>query len=327
MRGKAQKQSKKNFIAILMNVPNSTTTRNIRNSQFYSALKICLFDNLEPTEEDDVLLNYGGGMELHTHTTLLDERKLNTSMKKQSNDAITSTYNTKKIDNKQFNKLYENFLEKLFFAQEMISQIREHQFAFLVYIVADGTLQYSLEKLMNSSNSKVRLICLDLLTLITDAYSQYKDFGLNFTNRESRGLLVEEPSTMHSAVPEFELSDNSAGRGYLTSLKIVFLKMSLNLLKLSFDTVQDPKLHNYSLSLLRRCFEEFLPNCDIQEELDRFQNKMNQREFLEEVSKAEIIDIENVSLNATVKVNLFQNFLTNSHVFVVKILRYSLHTS
>lgn len=286
-------------------VQTKRSSKHIGNNQFFNALKNTLIENREPIDDTGFASQFGSSMGVaHTGTLTPEERQLLNKRPFQ------------KFDAKQFSKLYENFTEKLYFAQEILNQIQEAQLPCLIYIIADGTLQFVLERLISSNNSKVRLICLDILSIIVDAYTPYKDFSLNFTLRESvLGHAIEEPSTMAFSLPDFEIFEDPSSRECLTSLKIVFLRMAFNILKLSFDGTNDPKLHNYSLSLLRRVFDELLPIGQIEEELERFYNRINKQEYQDEISRTEIIDIENVPLNASVKVNFLHTYCSITYIY------------
>jgi len=277
MKGKAYKQFKDIFIKRIID-HKQIGQRDLKNDLFYITLKICLLENPEPFESSEVqftlLSTLHNQSDHHSHTL---ENKLN----------------KKPFDSKQFAKLYEDFQDRLQFVDDVFRQSKDNNFPVLYFLISEGVLQSTLERLICSGNSKVRVKAMDILKSITEVFSDCKDFKLShFKDRgdKNTGNIIEEAS-LTFAVPEFDSTVGNEGQTMFTTTKIVFCRFILNILKLSFDQFQDPKIQFYALALLAKVFDNFLPPPNVNEELERF----NKTQKANSNKKVDLSELENLS--------------------------------
>jgi len=288
MKGKAYKQTKDAFIKQIVGQQQQHGPRDVRSDLFYITLKVCLLENPEPFENPEVqftLMSF-----LNTTTNQVDPSALNET-KQSANKAF---------DSKQFAKLYEDFLDRLQFADEVFRQAKESNFAVIYLLVSEGVIQSNLEKLICSGNSKVRSKAMDILRAITEIFVLCKDFKLASNRSEKNAANIIEEASLTFAIPDFETITNSDDQNKLNTTKAVFARMSCSILKLAFEQLQDPKIQFYGLALLAKVFDNFLPPPSLSEELDKFNSTKKQIGN----RKIDISELENLSYFSNYEVSI-----------------------
>ena len=287
MKGKAYKQTKDAFIKQIVNQQQQHGPRDVRSDLLYITLKVCLLENPEPFENPEVQF---------TLMSFLSTNQVDPSA--ALNDTKQNT--NKAFDSKQFAKLYEDFLDRLQFADEVFRQARESNFAVIYLLVSEGVIQSNLEKLICSGNSKVRSKAMDILRAITEIFVLCKDFRLASNRSEKNAANIIEEASLTFAIPDFETITSTDDQNKLNTTKAVFARMSLSILKLAFEQFQDPKIQFFGLALLAKVFDNFLPPPSLSEELDKFNSTKKQIGN----RKIDISELENLSYFSNYEVSI-----------------------
>ena len=296
MKNKSQKNSKQNFISILM-IQDENDSKDLKNNLFYNVLKICLIENKEPKEEESIIAN-NFNRESSFPIPLQNKSTYMTNSFKQQNDQGIVNHN---IDSKQFIKLHEIFMDKLHFAHEVLLQVKEINFPVLYLVVSDGSLQLVFERLITSGSSKVRLKCLEMLRSISDTFITHKHIKLNViinerTEQSARNLIEDSSHNTGQIISEFEILHDNETDDFITTSKMVYSRFSLNILRMALENCKDPKIQYFAILTLVTVFESFLKSPNLFEEINRYQTPTKIDE------KTSFIELENIIVNISVKV-------------------------
>jgi len=249
MKGKAQKQSKEAFIRFLVGKTDQGTP-----DLFYSAIKICLLENVEPVVEDG-----------DQQTTLLNTISNATQNQLlQSSEQNYRKSHTVILDSKQFAKRHDIFQDKLQFAREILSYTEEANFTILFALVAGGQLQVALERLGSSGNSKVRLQAMEILKEIMNLFITCRHLKVSQEKSSKRGLKA----SINLPILEFEIQTDTSKKSFNT-ISLAFCRFALPVFKIALEQHPDSKIQYYYLTLLEKVFNVFLPSPGIKEEIER----------------------------------------------------------
>ena len=298
MKSRSQKNSKQNFISILIS-QDENESKDLKNNLFYNALKTCLIENKEPTMESSIV-NNNLNMDSSIRAPLQDRTTNMTSLFQRENDQDILN---QKMDSKQFVKLHEIFMDKLYFAHEVLLQIKEANFPVLYLVTSDGSLQLVFERLITSGNSKVRLKCLEMLRSISETFTTHKHIKLNIIiNERNVSNLIEDSSHNNGQIiSEFEIFHDNETDEYITTSKIIYARFALNILLMALDNYKDPKMQYFALMSLQTVFESFLKSPSLIEEMNKYQHSIPKK--IDEMTS--IIELENINVNSSIKVIFF----------------------
>ena len=237
VKSKAQKQAKSSLINLIKS--------HKERDNLITAWIFCLFDNQEPfieTNSNIFLEESSSNMGFSLKSSgLLNSRKMHTGL--LENRPFEGNKNL--LDSKLFNLMHELFIEKLNFAEKLFEDLLDDQVDLLLkYLSPPNPLQTSINRLLLSGNSKIRLKGLKILRIIFER-------------------LVKKHSFKKS--PFFF--------DYECFLISKFVLLSL---KTAWEASIDPKLHFNGLLILDQLFQSILGNPDLKFELSR---KDNNREL------------------------------------------------
>lgn len=290
MKVKAHKQSKEGFINHLLSQEQGVN-KDLKSNLFYITLKVCLFENQEPFENPEVQFTFLSSL---THPNELQY----SSNEPQRKDI-------KQFDSKQFARLYEEFLDKLQFADEVIHEAKESNFSVIYLLVSEGVLQNTLERLICSGNSKVRLKAMDILRSLTELFVLCKDFKISHEKIERNAAHIIEDTSATFVLPDFDFGANNTDKeSRFTTTKLIYCRFALPIIKMALEQFQDPKIQFYALALLAKIFDNFLPALKVSEEIEKFNS--TKKQIISK--KIDISEFENINCFANLDVKKSYSF-------------------